>query len=125
VQGERGTGWTGSVLTIPVRPLARSYADVRVCVSIDLAGDERVEIFGTHTKPSVAALAGNGQALKGRMQIEDMRPGSRTWWSLAALVARHMGFGNFAGGAWNVVLVLALVVAIAAVSSRLILRELP
>ncbi len=124
VQGERGTGWTGSVLTIPVKPLARSYADVRVCVSIDLAGDERVEIFGTRTKHAVAALSGNGQPLRGRMQIEYMRPGDRTWWSMVTLVARHMGFGNFAGGAWNVVLAMALVIAVAAVSSRLILREI-
>jgi hypothetical protein len=123
-RGEHAAGWNGVVVTLPIKPLARSYADARVCLSAAVTGDEEVRIYGMPSKPAQAAHAPNGQALGGRLLIEYMRPGDRSWWSLAGLVARRMGYGNFGGGAWNVVLVLVLMLAVLSVSCRLALRDL-
>jgi hypothetical protein len=123
-RGERGSGWTGSAVTVPVTPTSRSYAGARVCFDVDLDGDEYIKIFGQPTKSSIAARGFDGAPLTGRFAIEYLRPASRTWWSLAGVVVRNMGFGNFGGGAWNAVLAVALMVALAALSARLILREI-
>jgi len=123
-RGERGSGWTGAAVTIPIEPPSRSYADARVCFHVALDGDEYIKMFGQRTSPRVAAHGFEGAPLAGRVRIEYLRPGERSWWSLAASVARDMGFGNFGGGDWNAVLAIALMLALAALCARVILREL-
>jgi hypothetical protein len=121
--GERGSNWTGSSVTVPVRPLARSISGATVCVSFSLR-DETVVVQGTTTTAALAAHDGP-EALAGRIWIEYLRPGRRSWAELASEVARHMGFGRAAAGTWVVFAALALIVAIAALASGLILSEMP
>jgi hypothetical protein len=56
--------------------------------------------------------------------MEYLRPGRKSWWSLASSVAHHMGLGHAASGTWIVFLVLALMLTVVILASRLALREL-
>jgi hypothetical protein len=120
--GERGSGWTSRVVTVPVRPLPRAAPGVTVCASFRV-NDEAVTVFGKPTPATIAAHSG-GRALPGRMWIEYLRPGRRSWASLAGSTAHHMGLGRAVAGTWIVWLALALMAAVAAIASRLLLREL-
>lgn len=108
--GQRGSDWIGGSVTVPVRPLAHAASPATVCVSFALH-DETVVVQGS-TGPV-------------RMWIEYLRPGTRSWLSLAGEVVRHMGFGRAAAGTWIVFLALALLLAAAGLASRLLVREMP
>jgi hypothetical protein len=108
--GERGSNWIGGSVTVPVRPLAGRVSGATVCVTFT-ALDETVIVQGS-SEPQ-------------RMWIEYMRPGTRSWASLAGELARHMGLGRAAPGIWSVFLALALLAAVAGLATTLLLREMP
>jgi hypothetical protein len=120
--GEHPSGWTGRAVTVPVRPLRYPLAGVTVCLSFQ-ARDESVTLYGRATPANVAAYAGR-QTLPGRVWIEYLRPGTRSWASLLPSIARHMQLGRTTTGAWIVVLVLVSLAAAVVLGSRLLLREL-
>jgi hypothetical protein len=109
--GWRGSNWIGGSVTVPVRPLARSVSHADVCVSFSLH-DETVTMQGT-----------NGPAPL--LWIEYLRPGTRTWASLAGEIARHMGLGRATSGTWIVFVALALLAALVALASSLLIGEMP
>ncbi|MCW3018524.1 MAG: hypothetical protein JWN10_832 [Solirubrobacterales bacterium] len=121
--GERGSGWTGGVVTIPVNRLRATRSGVELCFTLFGNGDESVEVMGEPTSglPAASVQAGS---LPGRIRVEYLRPGAASWWSIAPEVARHMGLGHAAAGTWSVLLVIVLMSGIVALCSRLILREL-
>jgi hypothetical protein len=121
--GERGAGWTGGVVTVPVNRLPTTRSGVELCFTLFDNGDEAVQLAGEQTTGALAARGPFG-LLAGRVRVEDLRPGRASWWSLAPEVARRMGLGHAAAGTWSVLLVLALMGCLVAVCSRLILREL-
>jgi len=121
--GQRGSGWIGGAVTVPVTPLARTISEASVCVSFD-ARDETVIAQGNPT-PAASATRDGTEALAGRLWIEYLRPGSRSWASLAASTAQRMGFGRAAPGIWVVFAALALMAAVLALAFRLVLSELP
>lgn len=120
--GERGSGWTSRAVAVPVRPLARTVADVTVCVSFTLR-DEELTVFGTTTRPAIAAHDGRAP-LAGRMSIEYLRPGTRSWASLVGPILGRMGLGRASSGAGIVGIAVALLAGVAALASGLVLREL-
>jgi 4-amino-4-deoxy-L-arabinose transferase-like glycosyltransferase len=105
--GEREDGWTAATVTVPVKRVAHTVAHAKVCVAFAVK-DETVVMAGTPTPRSRAAVAGGGQVLPGRLNIEYLLPGHSSWWSLALPVARHMGLGRAWAGTWVVLLVLVL-----------------
>jgi hypothetical protein len=141
--GTVGSGWTSGAVTIPVRPVPRAVAGVRIC--FDLGPPvEAVAVGGSRTSPTVggaktatagresaatsggssAATERDGRPLAGRFTVEYMRRGRGSWWSLAQTVARHMGLGRAPAGTW-VVLALAAAMGVAiAAASWLAVREL-
>jgi hypothetical protein len=121
--GERGSGWVGGSVTIPVRPLARTVSGVTVCVTFR-AQDETVAVQGNLT-PTASATQQGGQALPGRMWIEYLRPGKHSWASLVTATARRMGLGRAAAGIWVVFLALGLVAAVIVLTATLVIKELP
>jgi hypothetical protein len=121
--GARGAGWSTGSVTIPVRPLARTRSDVTVCVGVGQAR-EPVRVRGIAGPPRYAAYDAGHEPLAGRVLIEYLRPGGRSWWSLARSVVRRMGLGHALGGAWVALLALAIVAAMVAAASWLVLREL-
>jgi hypothetical protein len=121
--GVVGNGWTGGSVTVPVRPLAHTLTNARICFELG-PGTDRVGIVGISTRPGVAARSKGGEALPGRFKIEYMRTGPNTWWSLAKAVARHMGLGHAPSGTWIAPFLFALMGAVIATASWLTVREL-
>jgi hypothetical protein len=137
-RGARGAGWTAGSVTIPVGPSPRRSSQVTVCVDMAQAR-EPIDLQGVRTAKKVAAfdiqspLSGSAQGqaatqregpLPGRIVIEYLRAGKASWWSLARSVARRMGLGHAGSGPAIPLLALALMVAVAVVMSRVILKEL-
>ncbi len=121
----RGTappGWSNASVTVPVQPLSRTLAPVKVCFAMALMNGN-VSMRGSPTTHALAATSGR-QRLPGRMGIEYLHPSGSTWWSQATSVARRLGLGRAAGGTWTALLVMALVVACIALSSWLVVQEL-
>jgi hypothetical protein len=121
--GETASGWTGGVVTVPVKPLGRARTGVTVCISLHTNGDETVFLVGELADREHAAR-GDGGALPGRVQIEYLRPGRSSWLSLAPEVARRMGLGRAASGTWGVLFVIALMIGVIVLSSRTTLCDL-
>jgi hypothetical protein len=137
-RGARGAGWTAGSVTVPIRPVPRAAAHVTVCVNV-AAAREAIGVRGVRTAAQVAASDRQGplshahQAraptyreghLPGRVVIEYLRPGTKSWWSLVRSVVRRMGLGHAGSGAWIALLAVALMLAAGAVTSRLLLEEL-
>jgi|ERR1039458_136808 hypothetical protein len=120
--GERPAGWTGGVVTIPVKRVLRRTSGVKICFAFAVE-HELVSIFGQGTPATVAATEGR-EVLPGRMRIEYLRPGDSSWWSLALSVSRRVGLGRAWAGTWIVLLLLTLTVTAATLTSWLVLREL-
>jgi hypothetical protein len=122
-EGEHGSGWTGGVVTVPVKPLSTTRRGVDLCFSIFGNRDETDELVGEPTTPARAAFTGSG-SLPGRLHIEYMQESRASWWSLALRVARRMGLGHAWSGTWSAFAVLALMGGVLLLCSRQILRGL-
>jgi hypothetical protein len=122
--GERGSGWDGQTVTIPVKAVSETISPATICFTIATLRDEEVAAFGKLTRQAIAAHAGNGKALPGRLKIEYLRRGRSSWLTLASSVARRMGLGRAWGGTWIVLLMLTLMLAAIVLASRLMIREL-
>ncbi|MFI5004806.1 MAG: hypothetical protein ACHQE6_07315 [Solirubrobacterales bacterium] len=120
--GELGSGWIGKVVTIPVRQTASTIRGATVCLAV-APQDETVSLIGEKTPQPLAALR-DGTPLPGRMQIEYLRPGDRSWWSRIASVVQHMGQGRAWSGTWIGLLLALLMGAAATLAFRQMARDL-
>jgi hypothetical protein len=121
-RGTQAPGWEGASATVPVRPLARAFAPVTVCIRMTLLNGP-VAMLGWLTHRATSAV-GEGKHLPGRMHMEYLRAGGESWWSMATSTARRLGLGRTAAGTWNALLVMVLAAALIVLSSWLIAREL-
>jgi hypothetical protein len=121
--GETASGWTGGVVTVPVKPLAQARTDVTVCVDLHSNGNETVSLVGELADRRHAARGEHG-VFPGRVQIEYLRPGRSSWLSLAPEVARRMGLGHAGSGTSGVLFVIVLMVGVIGLSSRTTIRNL-
>jgi hypothetical protein len=122
-RGERGSGWTGGVVTIPVNRLPTARSGLDLCFTFFTNEDESVELLGEPTTEALAAHGPSG-SLPGRVRVEYLHPSHSSWWSLAPEVERRMGLGRAPSGAWPVLLAVALMVGVFGLCARVILREL-
>jgi hypothetical protein len=120
--GTTQPGWSDASVTVSVQPLSHTVAPVTVCLALTQMNG-KLSMRGSHTSRAQAATSG-GERLPGRMNIEYLRPGARTWWSQATAVARRLGLGRTASGAWNAVLVMVLAASFITLSSWLVVKEL-
>lgn len=120
--GATQPGWSNASVTVPVQPLPHTLAPVKVCFAMALMNGA-VAMRGSPTGHALAATSGK-QTLPGRMGIEYLHPGGSSWWSQATAVARRLGLGHAASGAWDALLVMALAASFIALSSWLVVREL-
>jgi 4-amino-4-deoxy-L-arabinose transferase-like glycosyltransferase len=120
--GERGPGWTAGVVTVPVARVDRTVTHAKVCLAFALS-DETVNMEGESASGARAAVAGDGQALPGRVHVEYLRAGNRSWWSLALSTARHIGLGRAWAGTWIALLVLVLVAIMLALTTWQVLAR--
>jgi hypothetical protein len=59
-----------------------------------------------------------------KLRTEYLRPGPSTWWSRASSIAHRFGLGRAPSGTWIGFLVIAGMLAVAVIASRLTLKEL-
>jgi hypothetical protein len=121
--GEHESGWTGGVVTVPLKSLATTRSGVTVCFAFLLNGSETIALEGESATGALAAH-GHGGALPGRLGLEYMQPSPSSWWSAAPQVLRRMGLGRAWSGPGIVILALLTMVAVMALSARLLLKEL-
>lgn len=120
--GLQGSAWTGAVVSVPVRPLGETVAGVRVCVSFH-AHHELLTLYGKAIPGLPATHSGEGK-LPGSMRVEYLRAGTRSWASMLSPIVHRMGLGRAFEGDAIAYLVLALLAAIAVLTSTLVAREL-
>ncbi len=121
-RGAHAPGWDGASVTVPVRPVSRAFAPVKICFQLSSLNGP-VSILGSHTRRAKAARAA-GKPLPGRVHIEYLRSGGRSWWSMADAVSWRLGLGRAASGTWSSLLVMALAGILVVLSSWLVIREL-
>lgn len=121
-QGQLIDGWgAASSATVPVKPLAQTVDNAVICTTIG-AATLPFRIRGT---PARQPAPGANKLQAVVLRMEYMRPGPKSWWSLAPSIAYHMGLGRAASGTWIVYFTIALMLAVAALAARLVLKELP
>ncbi len=119
-KGQTPAGWgSAPTVTVPVKPFASPIHGARICTTIGrVVQPYRISGELRHSHPSEVEL----QALILRMEY--LRPGPRSWLSLASSIAYHMGLGRAASGTWIAFLAVLLMLAVVALASRLTLEEL-
>lgn len=93
-----GARWDGpaSVL-VPLTTTLRRDLVGSVCIRFLAASPPaQYALLGIPIDPSEGA-SGDGEPLPGRLHLEYLGPGERSWWSLAGTIGRRMGFGH----AWS------------------------
>ena len=115
----RPAGWGGRSVTIAIQRLPHAVRNAEICVSFAIRY-EGIAVFGGPAARPLAARE-DAKPLSGRFVVQYMRPGNRSWVSLASLVAAHLELGRANPGAWVVVATIALLAAIAALASGLVL----
>jgi hypothetical protein len=123
LEGRRGPDWTGTSVTVPVKPLSRSTSHVKICFDI-APNSESIFFFGRETPSSEAATVPPSGRLSGRIGIEYLAASRGSWWSRLLTVARHMGLGRVFSGTWLVLVIAALMAAVGLLAVRVTLREL-
>jgi hypothetical protein len=120
-RGARDAGWgIQETVTVPVKRVPHTVPMGTICLAIGPAV-EPVQL--NRFRVQTTAANGSVRYTEG-FRIEYLRGGHASWWSLASSVAHHMGLGHAASGTWIVFLLIAVMVAVATLTSRLILREL-
>jgi hypothetical protein len=115
-QGERDAGWgIDETVTVPVQRVPRTIRDAHIC---ETTGPpvEPIQVNGLQVKTP------SGEAVLLRMEY--LRPGSSSWLSLVSSVAHRMGLARAPAGTWVAYVVIAVMIAVAVLASRLVLREL-
>jgi predicted membrane protein DUF2142 len=114
--GERGSGWTGADVTVPVARVRRTTPGAEVCIAFGPSREAMTVLGERRERPAGGSI--------GRVRIEYLEAGDRSWWSLALAVARRIGLGRAPSGTWIVLVLGALMVAVAVLASWLAIREL-
>jgi len=121
--GVREAGWRGESPTVPLRPVSYSVSHAKLCFALGRT-TEAVAIDGLSPSPSESATFTSGRSVGGKMRIEYLEPGRRSWLSLASSVARHAGLGRWPAGTWIFLLVMMVVATIIVGASWLVVKEL-
>lgn len=115
-RGVREAGWgTAETVTVPMQRVPRAIDDALICLALGEA-PEQIQLNGELIRTP-------GRAASLRLRMEYLRPGSRSWLSLIPSIARHLGMGRAPSGAWVAYLVIAIMLAISAIASSLIIRQ--
>jgi hypothetical protein len=120
--GERGSAWSGHVVTVPLRDALHTTSAVTVCFATVPVRDELI-VYGSRTRQAIAARTSHGGVLEGRIKLEYLGAGTTSWFSLATAVARHMGLGRAWSGIWIAFFVATLTLAATVLACVLLVRE--
>lgn len=121
-RGARGSGWTGGEVTVPLGRVPRATGDATLCLAIGRSR-EVITMLGAFSARPARVIAG-GSSPPGRIRVEYLAAGSRSWWSLALSVTRRIGLGRAPSGTWVVLLPILLMAAVVTLMSYVCVREL-
>ena len=120
-QGERAAGGgLNASATVPVSPVSNTVRDTRLCMTLGPSA----ELIGIRGNPPAPSTEGFYNLQNVRLRTEYLRPGSSSWWSQASSIAHRFGLGRAPGGTWIGFLVIAVMLGVAVIASRLTLKEL-
>ena len=120
-RGERGPGWASGSLTLPLHPTVGRAIDAEICLTRNPVAIP-VGLFG-NLAPRALAARSDGEPLPGRMRVEYLVPGRRSWYSLGRHVARRLGLGHVPSGGWIVVPLAAMMAMGLSLATWLLMRE--
>jgi hypothetical protein len=120
-RGHQEAGWVSGSLTLQLHPQIARATSVDICLTRDPVAIP-LGLFGSSSIRRLAARV-NGQPLSGRMRIEYLKRGPRSWLSLARHVVRRMGLGHFPSGGWIVIPFTAIMIANLGLGLWLLRRE--
>jgi hypothetical protein len=123
-EGSRGPEWTGTSVTVGVKPVSHSISNVRLCVDIS-PNSQPIYFLGSPSSRRDAAILGTGERLGGRVGVAYLASGRSSWWSNVLAVARRMGLGHALRGTWVVLLIAVIMASIGSLAVWITLRELP
>jgi hypothetical protein len=109
-------GWLGKVVTVPVARVPRTVT-AQLCFTIDRAVEAVDLIGGPVSHPAAGAP-------HGKVRIEYLRTGTRSWWSLARALTRRMGLGRAPSGALVFLIPLAAMALVVGLVAWTILGQL-
>jgi hypothetical protein len=118
-RGEHGAEWVGGSLMFKLRPAVGTATAATICLTRD-SRRLSLSLLGGASMPAVAATVG-GTPLPGRMRVEYLTRGNRSWLARSENVARHLGLGHSPGGTWIAVLLLAMMAAACVLGLRLLI----
>ena len=104
--------------TVPLARFAQQVDNASICTSVGPTF-QRVRFAGV---PDHAP--GHNPRSHELLRVEYLRAGSHSWWSLVRSIARHIGLGHAPSGTWPVLAVIALMLALVILTTRLTLKEL-
>jgi hypothetical protein len=113
--GRRGAGWgVTETVTVPITRVPQTVTGAQICLAF---GEviEPIQINGTPAHATGAVL----------LRFEYLSPSQESWWSRASSVAHRLGYGRVPSGIWVVIVVIALMIGVALLASRLVLDEMP
>ncbi len=120
-KGSRGGEWVGPT-AIAVGTVKRTVTDATVCLKVGTVTEGTSLSGGKAGKGHRASL--NGRPTGAATRIEYLRPGPKSWASLASSIAKRMGLGNASGGEWIVFLLIALMLAVIGIASGALISDL-
>jgi hypothetical protein len=113
-------GVSAPTVTVPVSRFPRAVSGARICPTVGPAL-EPIRYYGVPVHPSASTA---GQLESAALHVEYLRPGPKSWWSFVPSIAYHLGLGRAPSGTWVAFLVLALMLVVIVIASRLTVEEL-
>jgi hypothetical protein len=120
-RGSRGSEWVGPT-AISVAPVTHAVTNATVCFKVGTVTEGTTLSGGKAGSQPPATV--NGTPTTSRTRIEYLRPGPKSFASLAPSIAKSIGLGNASGGAWIVFLLIALMATIVAIASAALIGDL-
>jgi hypothetical protein len=114
-------GPSAPTVTVPVERFTHAVEDASICTTVGPAR-EPIRYYGTPKHSSSIPHANPLQDAV--LQMQYLRPSTKSWWSMTSSIAYHMGLGRAPSGTWIVFLVIALMLAVVFIAARLTLEEL-
>lgn len=119
--GHRGPGWVAGSLTIQLHPEAKRRTPADICLHRDPI-DVPLGLFGNLSSAHRAATV-DGRPLQGRIRIEYLARGRRSWLALTHDVIRRLGLGHEPHGGWIAIPLTAAMLAAVGAGIWVLRRE--
>ena len=113
-------GVSAPTVTVPISSLPHAVHGARICATVGPA-QQPTRFYGS---PNGLSAPISDQLQGASLRVEYLRPGGKSWWSFVPSIAHDMGLGRAPSGIVVVFLVLALMLALVIIASRLTVEEL-